>query len=133
MPDLSPIPAPPAVDPNPEKPRPKVNLTPLSSVEFNPFSILIFNRELVLPTADPEKTEVSNEVMVQIRRAPRHQHDDVGSIPLTALPALANMLEEIAKSAMVASPLRPKPVEPTRPPPFPPRGPKKAAKSKKRR
>jgi len=132
MPDLPndpPIPTPPATPATPEKPRPKVNVTPLSSVDFAPFSILVYNRELQLPTADPDKFEVSNEVMLQIRRAPRFMHDDVGSIPLTAIPSLVMMLEEVAKSAMIVNPLR-KQQQPAAPPAIPPRPPQKQSKRK---
>lgn len=71
-------------------------ILPLSIVEFSPFSVLIFNRAILKPGA----TEPTNEIMLSIKRYARDADDDPGSIPVTAVPTLIMMLEEIVKPAM---------------------------------
>ncbi len=91
----------------PTKPPIKVEPTPLSIVEFGPYSILIYNRSVSIPQPNGSE-EIQNEVMLQLRRPPRSKHDDVSAIPLTMVPGLVMMLEEIAKTAMSAVAIPPK-------------------------
>lgn len=96
--------------PKPEAPKAHVTPTPLSIVEFGAYSILIYNRAVYIPQEDGSE-EVTNEIMLQLRRTPRSQYDDPSAIPLTQVPGLVMMLEEVAKSSMAATPIKTKPPE----------------------
>lgn len=89
------------------KPPIKVEPTALSIVEFGPYSILIYNRSVSIPQPNGSE-EIQNEIMLQLRRPARSKHDDITAIPLTMVPGLVMMLEEIAKTAMNAVPIPPK-------------------------
>lgn len=86
------------------KAQPKIK--PLSLVEFGPFSILVFDRSFP-PENVPEGMTVSvkHEVFLSIRRASRGAEDDPGSIPLTDVPSLVMLLEEISRTGMAVKPL----------------------------
>lgn len=118
-----------------EAPKPKATVKPLSSVNFGPFSVLIFDRQLNIPVKDGTD-EIRHEVMVNIRREARGPLDDTSSIPLTDLPALQMILKEIAGSAMTVQQFTPPQsvTPPSAEPPKPGRmnGPKKAVPAKKR-
>lgn len=99
MPDESVTPETPVTDPM----KPTVQIKALSMVEFGPFKILTFDRELTRPVLEGT-AEVTHEIMVSIRREPRNKFDDPGAIPLTDLPALQMILKEIGAAAMVVTP-----------------------------
>lgn len=122
MPDVPEIPA--STPADPKRPKVRSEVKPLSIVDFTPFSVLVFNRSVFIPAGEGRE-EVKHEVMIQVRRTARDVYDDPTSIPLTAVPALVMMLEEISKSAMVLTPAAPQPQ-----PGVPAKAPKK---NKKRR
>ena len=85
--------------------KPETTTIPLSLVEFDPFTILIFKQTTKRTVNGVEG--VDQEVLLSIKRKRRSPEDDTGAIPLTSVPTLIMMLEEIVRPGVTVQPLTP--------------------------